>query len=383
MDEEQEQSNLTTEPTHDADAEALAMFDRWNATENTEQVEKPVESEVEKPVEQQQEKPVEKEDPKEAIEEDDLPGKGPKTEAAKATWATMKQELKELKESKLPASEKLANERAIALEEAKKRLAEFEGKDISQYEKKIAELESKYSEAEKFRAIHDVANSEAYKAEILYPAEKIGQEVDVLAKMYEADPKDLKAALQIEDASEQRKKIKELTEGWDTIDVTDLMSAARTTRQLLHRSQELLDNAEKTKGELRYIEEQESKKRAESETAAQKAAIDAVDRNIWDKIPRFKDNQEIKDAVSKAEIKKDPTSLALGAKAAAMLPHLLKHLDQRDAKIKDLEDNLAKRVSASPRPNSIAQVEKERGNGEPTDFSPEGIMARWKSVKGS
>ena len=359
--------------------EADAMFERWNAVSDKPAEEaKPVEQvEENKPEPKAEEKPAEK-----PAEEDDFPTKGPKTEAAKNAWTALKQELRELKESKLPATEKLAHEREIALEEAKKRLAEFEGKDISQYERRIQELESKYAEAEKFRAIHDVANSETYRNEILLPAEKIGQDVDILAKMYEADAKQLKDALQIQDPTEQRRKIKELTEGWDAIDVTDLMSAARSTRQLVSRSQELLDNAEKTKSELRFIEEHEGKKKAETEAATFKAANEAVEKSMWEKIPRFKDDVEVKDAVSKAEVKNDPTSRVLGAKAAAILPYVLRQLDRSDARIKELEDNLAKRVSASPKVTSSPTPEKSKGS-EPIDFSPEVMMERFKASFGS
>jgi len=381
---EQDPNNTQQEQQHfDADSEAEAMFARWQqATPAAE--EKTIE---EKPVEQTQEKPsVEEKSVEKAVEkpvakeEEDLPP-GPKTESSKNAWTALKQELKELKESKLPATERLAQEREIALQEAQKKLAEFEGKDISQYEKKIAELEAKYTEAEKFRAIHDVQNSETYRNEILTPAAEIGEQMDVLAKMYDIDANDLKSALQIEDVAEQRKKINELTDGWNQLDAVDLLSAARQTRQLLAKSQQLLDSAEKTKGELKFIEEQEGKKKAETEAASIKAAVEAIDRNIWEKMPRFKDDAEIKEAVAKAEIKKDPTSLALGAKAAAMLPYLLKNLDAREARIKELEDNLAKRVAASPKPTSIASPEKQDKSDGPIDFSPEGIMARWNAAR--
>lgn len=383
---EQDPNTSQQEQQHlDADAEAQAMFARWQTAATppeekpVEQVEqkpvteeKPVEKEVEKPVEKPVDKPVTK-------EEEDLPP-GPKTESSKNAWTALKNELRELKESKLPATEKLAHEREIALQEAQKKLAEFEGRDISQYEKKIAELEAKYTEAEKFRAIHDVQNSEAYRNEILAPAAEIGEQMDVFAKMYDIDPNDLKNALQIEDVAEQRKKINELTEGWNQLDAIDVLSAARQTRQLLAKSQSLLDSAEKTKSELRFIEEQEGKKKAESEAAAVKAAVEAIDRTIWEKMPRFKDDTEIKDVVSKAEIKKDPTSLALGAKAAAMLPYLLQRMDQREARIKELEDNLAKRVAVTPKVGASSQPDKERNEG-PVDYSPEGIMARWNAAR--
>lgn len=373
----------------DFDAEASAMFERFQAFKGGDEPEAPKKEESvqepveERPVEKQVEKPVEKPVEK-AKEEDDSPP-GPKTEQAKNAWTALKQELKELKETKLPTTEKLANERALEIENLKKQIAQWEGKDITKYEKTIAELETrakdlegKYAEAEKFRAIHDVQNSEAYVNEILKPAAEIGEQMEIFAKMYDVDPTDLKNALQISDPAEQRRKINELTEGWNHLDAGDLLQAARTTRQLLQKSQVLLDNAEKSKSELQFIKEQEAKKQAEADEAAHKAAVDAVDRQIWEKLPRFKDDAEIKDAVAKAEIKKDPTSLALGAKAAAMLPYLLRHLDKMEAKAREFEDTLKKRSSASPNPSSVATPTKSEDARE-TDFSPEAMMARFNS----
>lgn len=375
----------------DFDAEASAMFERFQSFQNgsesnpaetpepDKQVEKSVEQ-VEQPVEKQVEKPVEKPVEK-AKEEDDSPP-GPKTEQAKNAWTALKQELKELKETKLPTTEKLANERALEIENLKKQIAQWEGKDITKYEKTIAELETrakdlegKYAEAEKFRAIHDVQNSEAYVNEILQPAAEIGEQMEIFAKMYDVDPNDLKNALQISDPAEQRRKINELTDGWNYLDAGDLLQAARTTRQLLQKSQVLLDNAEKSKFELQFIKEQEAKKQAEAEAAQFKAANEALEKNFWEKAPRYKDRREVRDAVANAPIEKTPMGLLLGAKARAMLPYVWDDLDKAYAKINELETNIKNRSSVAPSPSSSVAPTKSEDARE-TDFSPEAMMAR-------
>lgn len=351
------------------------MWERFEQHEKT-LAEKPVEVAKEEP--QQEEKPV-KEVAKTAEKSVESEEKQPKmTENAGRAFAALKAEVKELREQKLPATEKLANEREIALQEAQKRLAEFEGKDISQYEKKIAELEAKFGEAEKFRAIHDVANSEQYRSEILYPAERIGQEVDVLAKMYpDVDVNDLKAALQITDQASQRLKIRELTDGWDQIDVSDLMSAAKQTRQLMSRSQELLDNAEKTKSELRFIEEQEGKKKAEADELAGKASNEAVSKMYLEKVGLLKDNPELTEAVKNAMPSKEVSRQYSAAKAEIVLPHALEKVDKLTARVAELEGLLAKKAAAKPNPTSAnAQVAKQEQE-LPGGYGTDDVHNRW------
>jgi hypothetical protein len=352
------------------------MWERFEQHEKT-LAEKPAETVEEKP--KQEEKPVEEKPKVESEKPVEVEEKQPKmTENAGRAFAALKAEVKELREQKLPATEKLANEREIALQEAQKRLAEFEGKDISQYEKKIAELEAKFGEAEKFRAIHDVANSDQYRSEILYPAERIGQEVDVLAKMYpEVDANDLKAALQITDQAAQRLKIRELTDGWDQIDVSDLMSAAKQTRQLMNRSQELLDNAEKTKSELRFIEEQEGKKKAEADELAGKASNEAVSKMYLEKVGLLKDNPELTEAVKNATPSKEVSRQYSAAKAEIVLPHALEKVDKLTARVAELEGLLAKKAAAKPNPTSVnAQVAKQEQE-LPGGYGTDDVHNRW------
>ena len=352
------------------------MWERFEQHEKT-LAEKPAEAAKEEP--KQEEKPVEEKPKAEGEKTVEVEEKQPKmTENAGRAFAALKAEIKELREQKLPATEKLANEREIALQEAQKRLAEFEGKDISQYEKKIAELEAKFGEAEKFRAIHDVANSEQYRSEILYPAEKIGQEVDVLAKMYpDVSAADLKAALQITDQAAQRLKIRELTDGWDQLDVSELMSAAKQTRQLMSRSQELLDNAEKTKSELRFIEEQEGKKKAEADEATGRASNEAVSRMYLEKVGLLKDNPELTEAVKNATPSKEVSRQYSAAKAEIVLPHALEKVDKLTARVAELEGLLAKKAAAKPNPTSAnAQVVKTEQE-LPGGFGSDDVHNRW------
>lgn len=376
-------------PEYDATAEAQAMWDRAQAFlpkdgEDSAKVEEkaaPVEQETAKE-EVKQGEPVEK---VEEVTENDLPKGSKATPEAIATWKDMKAELKQLREERdslkntLPEKDKTVQEKMLEIEEMRKKIAEFEGKDISGYEKKISEYESKLGEHEKFRSIHDVQNSTAYQETILQPAAAIGQALEVLAGANDVDAKTLQSVLEISDPIEQRKKLREVTEGWHPTDAAELMDHARNTQALLKKSSEMLENADKAKQELSFMEQEKARKAKEDEDKQYSSATEAANKLLQEKIPFLKDNKELLEAVQKAEIKKDPASMAVAARASVILPHLLRQLDERNAKIAELETSLKSRIAASPRPSSSATPVSTKDD-LPTGYDQESMMARFHAM---
>jgi hypothetical protein len=379
----------TQPPEYDATAEAQAMWDRAQAflpkegeTAKVEEKVAPTEPEPAKE-EVKQDGPVEKVEQNNDIP-DDLPKGSKATPEAISTWKDMKAELKQLREERdnlkntLPEKDKTVQEKMLEIEQMKAKIAEFEGKDISGYEKKIAEYESKLGEHEKFRSIHDVQNSSAYQQEILEPAAAIGQALDVLAGANDVDTKTLQSVLEISDPIEQRKKLREVTEGWHPTDAAELMEHARNTQALLRKSSEMLENADKAKQELSFMEQEKARKAKEDEEKQFMSATEAANKLIQEKIPFLKDNKELLEAVQKAEIKKDPASMAVAARASVILPHLLRQLDERNAKINELETSLKSRIAASPRPSSTSTPVSTNDN-LPTGYDQDSIMARFQA----
>lgn len=380
---------LNQPPEYDATAEAQAMWDRAQAFlpkdgEDSAKVEEkaaPVEAEAAKE-EVKQEETVEK---VEEVTENDLPKGSKATPEAISTWKDMKAELKQLREERdslkntLPEKDKTVQEKMLEIEQMKAKIAEFEGKDISGYEKKIADYESKLGEHEKFRSIHDVQNSSAYQETILQPAAAIGQALEVLAGANDVDAKTLQSVLEINDAIEQRKKLREVTEGWHPTDAAELMEHARNTQALLKKSSEMLENADKAKQELSFMEQEKARKAKEDEEKQFASATEAANKLLQEKIPFLKDNKELLDAVQKAEIKKDPASMAVAARASVILPHLLRQLDERNAKIAELETSLKSRIAASPRPSSTSTPVSTSDN-LPTGYDQESMMARFHAM---
>jgi hypothetical protein len=376
----------TQPPEYDATAEAQAMWDRAQSflpTENEAKVEDKVAPTDPEPSKDD----VKRDEPGEKIEEvteNDLPKGSKATPEAISTWKDMKAELKQLREERdslkntLPEKDKTVQEKMLEIEEMRKKIAEFEGKDISAYERRISEMESKLGEHEQFRSIHDVQNSTAYYESILEPAAAIGQAIEVLAGANDVDAKTLQGVLEISDPIEQRKKLREVTEGWHPTDAAELMEHARNTQSLLRKSSDMLENADRAKQELSFMEQEKSRRAKEDEDKQFSSATEAANKLLQEKIPFLKDNKDLMEAVSKAEIRKDPASMAVAARASVILPHLLRQLDERNAKISELETSLKSRIAASPRPSSTSTPVSTSDN-LPTGYDVDSIMARFQA----
>jgi len=376
----------TQPPEYDATAEAQAMWDRAQSflpTENEAKVEDKVAPTDPEPSKDD----VKRDEPGENIEEvteNDLPKGSKATPEAISTWKDMKAELKQLREERdslkntLPEKDKTVQEKMIEIEEMRKKIAEFEGKDISAYERRISEMESKLGEHEQFRSIHDVQNSTAYYESILEPAAAIGQAIEVLAGANDVDAKTLQGVLEISDPIEQRKKLREVTEGWHPTDAAELMEHARNTQSLLRKSSDMLENADRAKQELSFMEQEKARRAKEDEDKQFSSATEAANKLLQEKIPFLKDNKDLMEAVSKAEIRKDPASMAVAARASVILPHLLRQLDERNAKISELETSLKSRIAASPRPSSTSTPVSTNDN-LPTGYDVDSIMARFQA----
>lgn len=335
-----------------------------------------------------EEKPAEEAKTESEIPED-FPSKKHATPEAINTWKGMKDELSklrselgELREKQLPAKDQELKAKLLEIEESKKKLAEFEGKDISQYEKRIKELEERDAENEKFRAVHDVMNSRTFQQEIIAPAEKIGAAVEELAKSYELDPVVLKEAVKIEDPVEFRRKIRELTSDWSPMDAAELASHAKTHRELAEKAQAMIDNAENAKKELKFIEETESKKKTEATQAAEKAAYEAVDKQLAEKFAFLKEHPELMESLKAAKFEDTPANRALAAKTAPMVMKLNDLYHAAQAEVKALKEELAKRAAAKPNPSQTAsKIDAEDRSKSQTGYLPEEAMNRWFAMQ--
>lgn len=377
--------NIAVDPTlvPEGQFEAGPMWERFQQATAAEEkpAEKPVEKAAEEaPPEEVKEEPKAEEKKEGELEvPEDFPTQKHATEKSVNAWTKLKNELADLKEKQLPEKEKALQQHLIELEEAKKKLAEFEGKDFSQYEKRIKELEERDAENEKFRSIHDVVNSRSFQEEIIRPSEEIGAAVEELAKSYDIDPSTIKDVMKIEDSAELRRKLREVTDGWNPMDAAELAGHAKKLREIVNKSQSMIDNAENAKRELKFIEETEAKKKSEAEQIAIRAANEAVEKQINEKFTFLKDHPEVLEQIKNASFEDTPANRALAAKLAPMVTKLNDLYLAEKQRVLQLQEEISKRNQAKPNPSTtVSQPIKEKEQA-PGGFDPMDAWSRFQS----
>ena len=367
--------------------DATVMMERFNqftAAKDTPEakVEEPVkeEAKVEEPAKTEE---VAKVDDGEIP--DDFPTKKHATPEAVKTWKSMKDELStlrtelsELKEKQLPLKDKELQDKLIEIEETKKKLAQFEGKDLSQYEKRIKELEERDNENEKFRSVHDVVNSRQFQEEIIRPSEELGAAVEELARSYDISPDVLKEAMRKEDPVELRRTLRELTTDWNPMDAAELAGHAKKLREILTKSQSMIDNAESAKKELAYIAETEAKKKAEADEAAFKSANEAVEKQIAEKFAFLKEHPEVLEAMKSSKFEDTPANRALAAKLAPLVTKLNDLYMAEKQQTARLQEEMAKRNSAKPNVSTNVNQQVKEATPEPGGLDWESSWNRFQ-----
>ena len=371
--------------------DATVMMERFNEFTKAKEPESSVEKPVDKAVETTVEETTKTEETTKADDgeiPEDFPTKKHATPEAVKTWKSMKDELStlrtelsELKEKQLPIKDKELQERLIEIEEAKKKLAEFEGKDLTQYEKRIKELEERDAENEKFRSVHDVVNSRQFQEEIIRPSEELGAAVEELARSYDVSPDILKEAMRKDDPIELRRALRELTSDWNPMDAAELAGHAKSLREILAKSQSMIDNADNAKKELSYIAETEAKKKAEADEAAFRSANEAVEKQINEKFAFLKEHPEVLEAMKTAKFEDTPANRALAAKLAPLVTKLNDLYAAEKQRVTQLQEEMAKRNSAKPNVSTNVNQPVKEAAPEPGGLDWESSWSRFQNAQ--
>lgn len=257
-------------------------------------------------------------------------------------------------------------------------------KELEAYESRAQELEEKVKEYDARIAVINLQESQAYKELIATPLTSIIEKSDAIADRYEIDKDELAYALETEDATERRSKLKQLTSGLD-IDPDDsyeLRKLADELQPLKAKRNELLENADKALTEL----DQKQVKLREAETLKQaeerKSSVNMVSERITSKIPFIKSMAGVDfDAIVERVRELDPASLpeptkAYNSIAGELLPKFIRAHSQLTRQIEELSDDLATYKKQSPR------ITPDSGAADTVDDPNDGIIERYKKAFG-
>lgn len=315
-------------------------------------------------------------EPKSDLPIDEDPPGPVKTEAAKYKWGELRKKADEydaLVQKTLPQKEK-------ELAEAKAKLEELSKIDPSAYEKQLAEKEAAIAEYEKKMAVFDIQSSKQYQEQVLVPINRVGEELNNLARHYETDLSQIEAAMTILDPVAQEKRLMEIAEGWHPRHQNKLFDLAEKTVQLYSVAEQLEANALEARRELESARELETRKQQEESMKAIQTSAEAVKKQMLAKVPVLKD-EALQQKVFAAELDpKDPVRKAYNAYAGEALPAVLKELAARDARIRELEQAAQARAAAQPRPGAGNASVSAAAASNPETPMPEG-ESLWQRMR--
>lgn len=265
----------------------------------------------------------------------------PKEPKARAKWGELKkakEEYEEFKASKLPALEK-------ELTELRERAEKLSSVDPTRYEAQIAEKEKALAEYEQKLALYDIRESKPFKEQVLQPLTKIGQDADRLAATYGISGQDLKDALTIADPKAQFERLNELMESFDPIHKAKVFTMVEKTQETYEKAGELERNAVEAKKEMDFLNHQEAEKQKGERQKQLTVSAEAVRKQMLEHLPLLKDEAVAKDVFAADLDPQDPTMKTYNAYAGQVLKHVVKSNRSLEAKVKELEGELAKRAS--------------------------------------
>ncbi len=276
------------------------------------------------------------------------------TPAAKAKWGELRKALKE-------AQTKAAEFEAKAKEPIKDPMA-------TALEAKVKEYEAKVKEYEGELAITRVEATPEYKAVVTEPLNAIIKAAEAVAGAYKADASSLIEALTEVDPAKQTKMLEEVVDGMHERDRARVYRMADDAAAVYAKDMELRERADTALAEV------EARRKAESEQseAQRKLTHRSATQKVWEavaaKVPDLGvDMAKLgADVVNQDFFSATPETLGYAASASVILPHAVKAITARDARIKELEAAVAGLRKASP---SAANTSSSAGT-PPSSLNP-------------
>lgn len=328
----------TPEPTPEPEAPSLNFL---------EHLDKRLDTLGDEPEAEPEETPVEPEPSAEAPGDDD-PAKDFATEdklpegwtaEAKTQWGVLRKEL--------------AEERTKA-KELEQKLSELTSKDPStELEKQLEEVNSRVAQYEEELAVARVERSEEYQRVVTRPLQALMEASAAIAAKYNQDPEALYDVFSEVDPAKQGTRLAEVVKDMSEPDRIRIYRMADDSASIFAKSAELQQNAGKALKELEAREakaaEEQSKKHALEVRGAMKDVFGLLEKRM----PALEGTTltSLLEAAQKdvnltgAPVDQQAYSLAAGV----VLPELIKAVRAREAKVAQLEKELASFKKASPK----------------------------------
>lgn len=267
----------------------------------------------------------------------------------------------------LKAKEKRLAEIEPEYEATKKEKAEWEAK-MSTVQDSLKELESLRRE----RDFTDVTKSDTYRKEVDAPYQKVAKIAQDVAEYAQVDARDLMKAMQEPNSLLRAKAIKAVLEGGkeEVADISELVQGGGTLQDIFARHDELHKNATTLKAQHDNQKNAE-KLKADTEASEIMTRAHGEVRDILKSSGAKVLGEDALNAAFEAaqNPRNEPMDNAYRAQSEFLLPRAIEVIQEREARIKQLEEDLAAAGAAKPgiKPDAQKDAGKKADHGSLAD----------------
>lgn len=261
------------------------------------------------------------------------------TPEAQAKWGELRRELKEAK-ARIAQAE-AAQQDATPSQQAQAAAA---------LEKRVKEYEAQIQNYEKELSISRVEATREYKAMVEEPLNAIVASAEKIATVYNVDADSLINALTETDAKRQTQMLEEIVEGMSERDRARIYRMADDTASIYETDASIRARASDALAEVDAKQQAEAKYISEQRAAENFEAASKVWSMVTERLPDIGvDYASLKnDVVSSDFDSATPEARGYAASASIVLPHLVKAIAAKDARISELEKALGGLRKAAP-----------------------------------
>lgn len=276
------------------------------------------------------------------------------TEKGKYKWGELRKKAEERDEIERKWQAEQA-ERASEREELRKQLEELQKEDPKALREQIEAERKAREDYERRLAEYDITQSSEFQQEILVPLNQAGAELTAIAQSYDVDPEALLSAVRIENPSERRKKIAELSENFSAYDITALRDNERRVQEMMARGKQMQANAFEAKRELEYRRQQEEQAKQETLAKNFETARQEMQKQILKNFDFLNEDKEIRQKLATVRPSDDPMRQIFAEGLMQAMPAVNQRMQALAAENAQLKQEIAKR----------AQVGVRAGQGTP------------------
>jgi hypothetical protein len=272
------------------------------------------------------------------------------SEKTKADWKTLKGVKKQIERER----DELKRELETLKAQPKSTANEDE---IARIKAELEDYKTKYEDYDKKVTLLDVKQSREYQENIAQPLARAESIIQDFATKYELSIPEIAKAAMHQNLLERNSMLAQMVTGMNDFDKFEFKRVVDDAQMLFQRAQQVEQNASAAR---KYAEEQ-TRKQQEEMTAQQKAAFDSAADKVWQNMTK-RMSFITEDATAAEKMARDareadlasasPEVQAYARYASVLLPNVLERFEKQQARIKELEDSIAKRNGAAPRARS-------------------------------